>query len=71
MDEHADFVAKLQQIEEHANSLIAEVTAGLAKTRLQHIVLLVKTLRNRLDFTVAVKPVRRNEGSADDVSGQS
>jgi hypothetical protein len=50
-----DFVAKLNQIEEQANAAIAELPAGLLKTRIQHIVVLAKTLRGRLEFgTVAV-----------------
>jgi hypothetical protein len=48
--DHADFIAKLRQIEEQANTLGAEVAVGLAKTRLQHIVVLAKTLRGRLEF---------------------
>jgi hypothetical protein len=48
--DHADFVAKLRQIEEQANVLAAEVAAGLARTRVQHIVVLAKTLRGRLEF---------------------
>jgi hypothetical protein len=50
-----DFVAKLNQIEEQANAAIAELPAGMPKTRIQHIVVLAKTLRGRLEFgTVAV-----------------
>jgi hypothetical protein len=48
--EHADFIAKLRQIEEQANALGAEITPGLASTRLQHIVVLAKLLRGRLEF---------------------
>jgi hypothetical protein len=48
--DHADFIAKLRQIEEQANVLAAEVAAGLARTRVQHIVVLAKTLRGRLEF---------------------
>jgi hypothetical protein len=46
----ADFIAKLRQVEELANTAIAELTPGVAHTRLQHIVVLVKTLRGRLEF---------------------
>ena len=48
--DHADFIAKLRQIEEQANALGAEMTPGLASTRVQHIVVLAKTLRGRLEF---------------------
>lgn len=50
MDENADFIAKLQQIEEQANSLGAELGASLARTRAQHIVLLARSLRGRLEL---------------------
>ena len=46
----ADFIAKLRQIEELANGVVAELTPGMARTRAQHIVVLVKTLRGRLEF---------------------
>ncbi|HEU5176158.1 MAG TPA: hypothetical protein VFU24_01790 [Burkholderiales bacterium] len=46
----ADFIAKLRQIEELANAVVAELTPGVAHTRVQHIVVLVKTLRGRLEF---------------------
>jgi hypothetical protein len=45
-----DFVAKLHQIEEQANAAIAELPPGMVKTRIQHIVVLAKTLRGRLEF---------------------
>jgi hypothetical protein len=48
--EHTDFIAKLRQIEEQANALRAEMTPGLASTRVQHIVVLARTLRGRLEF---------------------
>jgi hypothetical protein len=55
MDEQADFIAKLVQVEEQAHMLVAEGPSGLARTRAQHIILLVKTLRGRLELgTVAV-----------------
>jgi hypothetical protein len=47
-EETADFVAKLRQIEEQASVLAAE--ASLARSRLQHIVLLSKALRGRLEY---------------------
>ena len=46
----ADFIAKLQQIEEQANAAIAELGPCVSRTRLQHIVVLAKTLRGRLEF---------------------
>ncbi len=49
-DEKADFVAKLRQIEEQANATGVELGPGIAKTRLQQIVVLAKTLRGRLEF---------------------
>jgi hypothetical protein len=55
-----DFIAKLRQIEEQANSANAEMAPGLSRTRLQHIVVLAMTLRGRLEFgpamVVRVKP---------------
>ena len=45
-----DFIAKLRQIEELANAVVAELSPGVAHTRVQHIVVLVKTLRGRLEF---------------------
>ena len=50
----ADFVAKLRQIEEQANAAIGELAPGLSRTRLQHIVVLAKTLRGRLEFGALV-----------------
>jgi hypothetical protein len=49
-DDSADFIAKLRQIEEQANSANAEMAPGLSRTRLQHIVVLAMTLRGRLEF---------------------
>ena len=46
----ADFIAKLRQVEELANAVVAELSPGVAHTRVQHIVVLVKTLRGRLEF---------------------
>jgi hypothetical protein len=48
--DHADFIAKLRQIEEQANALGAEIAPGLARTRVQHILVLAKMLRGRLEF---------------------
>jgi hypothetical protein len=49
-----DFIAKLRQIEEQANAAIGELAPGVSRTRLQHIVVLAKTLRGRLEFGALV-----------------
>lgn len=50
-EENADFIAKLRQIEELANTVNTEMPQSLLRrTRLQHIVVLAKTLRGRLEF---------------------
>ena len=49
MNENADFIAKLQQIEEMATALNAQL-GELAKTRAQHIAILARSLRGRLEF---------------------
>lgn len=50
MDEKTDFVNKLRQIEEQANVANAELPASLARTCIQHIIVLAKILRGRLEF---------------------
>ena len=55
--DHADFIAKLRQIEEQANMANAELAPGLLRSRLQHMAVLAKTLRGRLE-TGAVAIVR-------------
>ena len=50
----ADFIAKLRQIEEQANAVIGELAPSVSRTRLQHIVVLAKTLRGRLEFGALV-----------------
>jgi hypothetical protein len=50
MSENADFIARLQQIEELAHALGAELDAPHAKTRAQHIAILARALRGRLEF---------------------
>ena len=50
MDEKADFVNKLRQIEEQAHLANAELPASLARTCIQHIIVLAKLLRGRLEF---------------------
>jgi hypothetical protein len=48
--DHADFIAKLLQIEEQANIANAELAPGLLRSRLQHMAVLAKTLRGRLEL---------------------
>jgi hypothetical protein len=50
--EHSDFVSKLRQIEELAAGVHAELppTSLQWRTRIQHIVVLAKALRGRLEF---------------------
>ena len=50
MNENADFIAKLQEIEELAHALSAELGASRASSRAQHIMLLARALRGRLEF---------------------
>jgi hypothetical protein len=53
--DNADFIAKLRQIEEQANIANAELAPGLLRSRLQHMAVLAKSLRGRLEFgTVAI-----------------
>jgi hypothetical protein len=49
---NVDFIAKLRQIEELANVLHADLPPSLLmlRTRIQHIVVLARTLRGRLEF---------------------
>ena len=49
MNENADFITKLQQIEEMANALGAQL-GEQAKTRAQHIAILARLLRGKLEF---------------------
>lgn len=62
-----DFIAKLRQIEELANAVVAELSPGVAHTRVQHIVVLVKTLRGRLEFgSVAIVSAQPPEPAPDE-----
>jgi hypothetical protein len=57
---NADFITKLVQIEELANSVNGELPEGLLieRMRMQHIVVLAKNLRARLEFgAIAIVPV--------------
>lgn len=66
MDENADFIAKLQQIEEQASSLGARLPEGLAKARSRHIVLLARSLRGRVELgEVTVSRIDRSAPDAD------
>lgn len=56
MDEQADFIAKLVQIEEQAHLLVAEGPSGLARTRAQHIILLTPTLKGAASARDPKKP---------------
>jgi hypothetical protein len=60
----ADFVAKLQQIEEQANAVIAELAPCVSRTRVQHIVILAKTLRVRLEFGSLALVRSQSDGSS-------
>jgi hypothetical protein len=53
MDEQADFVAKLRQIEEVALAAAADIKEGLARPHFRHIALIARTLRGRLELGVA------------------
>ena len=55
----ADFIAKLLQIEEQANLAGAELAPGLLRSRLQHMAVLAKTLRGRLEGAVEIVRVER------------
>jgi hypothetical protein len=62
----ADFIAKLRQIEELANAVVAELAPGVSHTRVQHIVVLVKTLRGRLEFGSVALISAQPDGRAPD-----
>lgn len=53
-EEHEDFAAKLQQIEEQANMALNDLPAGLTRDRVQHIAIVARMLRYRLDVTAIV-----------------
>ena len=55
MDEQADFLAKLRQIEEAALVGGSDLKdGGPAKNQFRHIALLARTLRSRLEMGLAV-----------------
>ena len=49
-EESADFVDKLRQIEEQVNVINAELPHNPLRSRLQHIAILAKALRGRLEL---------------------
>jgi hypothetical protein len=53
-EEHDDFAAKLQQIEEQANLALADLPPGLTRDRVQHIAIVSRMLRYRLDVAAIV-----------------
>ena len=58
--DNTDFIAKLRQIEELATEVHGQLSPRelTLKTRVQHILVLAKTLRGRLELgTVALVPV--------------
>ena len=68
-DDKSDFIAKLRQIEEQANLANAELAPGLLRSRLQHMAVLAKTLRGRLESNgvaiVRVEPGATSPGERD------
>lgn len=58
-EEHDDFAAKLLQIEEQANMALNDLPAGLTRDRIQHIAIVARMLRYRLDVaSIVVLPSR-------------
>lgn len=53
-EEHDDFAAKLLQIEEQANMALNDLPAGLTRDRVQHIAIVARMLRYRLDVAAIV-----------------
>ena len=53
-EERDDFVAKLQQIEEQANMALVDLPPGLTRDRVQHIAIVARMLRYRLDVASVV-----------------
>ena len=61
MSDHADFIAKLQEIEQMAVALGAQLDQR-AKTRAQHIAILARLLRGRLELgTLEDRPRERGD----------
>jgi len=56
-EERDDFAAKLLQIEEQANMALVDLPAGLTRDRIQHIAIVARMLRYRLDVvSIAILP---------------
>lgn len=53
-EERDDFAEKLQQIEEQANMALQDLPAGLTRDRVQHIGIVARMLRYRLDVASVV-----------------
>jgi hypothetical protein len=53
-EERDDFAAKLLQIEEQANMALVDLPAGLTRDRIQHIAIVARMLRYRLDVVSVV-----------------
>lgn len=58
-EEHDDFAAKLLQIEEQANMALQDLPSGLTRDRVQHIAIVARMLRYRLDVaSIVLPPIR-------------
>ena len=53
-EERDDFAEKLQQIEEQANMALQDLPSGLTRDRVQHIAIVARMLRYRLDVASIV-----------------
>jgi len=53
-DEHDDFAAKLLQIEEQATMALNDLPAGMTRDSVQHIAIVARLLRYRLDVDAIV-----------------
>lgn len=63
MNQNADFIAKLLQIEEMANALGAQLGEH-AKSRAQHIAILARWLRGRLELGTPAVSLSDASGAA-------
>jgi hypothetical protein len=62
--EQAGFAAKLSQIEKQANSALQELPPGLVRNRVQHIAVVARMLRSRVeDGSVLVVPASAENGT--------
>ena len=61
-EDSADFIDKLRQIEEQVNLINAELPHSPLRARLQHMAILAKALRGRLELGV-VSIVRAGPGA--------